>query len=496
MLYGECLKINFICYLHPKTWLYGLLRDVLQHSNGDYGLAAYFECLTVELHWCTGSPSDGPHLEVHSPPRHASYYQVSTIEQHMYGSSIQLWFEDFTSIKTSYTSRDACWRVKDGVTLCSGKRQDSPRLVISTPVILIIEAPEDSHTKKSSKYKDLPPWDFPSTLTPSTITKSEAKRKGITYDLIGLGFFSKPSKHFIARYADKESSRIYTYDSMKNNGNAILDPEPATEFATHSVASHLQANIPPTFAPSLAIYHLRGGTDAQEAFYQTQTKACTKLFNLQFSTSELSTLPDVTYCGQECPIALDPGPRQKRKGLKEYICNISKEKSESEQWPDPGESEDSQTISSDSDASPDSPPPPILESDGPESEEETTGNLPQPPHGNLKPALKIDTNLKAEITRSHPTAPGSPPDSPFNIKCRCGLQGDGNVYYDKKEGEAVLCTECEHWSHIACQRNGRASKLRAKEAFFCDFCQVRVPGMGKSKKDLASERRCVFLLIL
>jgi hypothetical protein len=64
----------------------------------------------------------------------------------------------------------------------------------------------------------------------------------------------------------------------------------------------------------------------------------------------------------------------------------------------------------------------------------------------------------------------SPPDSPFNIKCCCGLEGNGNTYYDEKEGEAVLCTECEHWSHIACQQNWRASKLQAKEPFFCDWC--------------------------
>jgi hypothetical protein len=296
----------------------------LQHSNGDYGLAAYFEFLTVEVHWCTGSPSNGPHLEVHSPPRRTSYYQVSTVEQYKYDSSIRLWFEDFTSIKASYTSRDTCWRVKDGVPQCSGKRQDSPRLVISTPVLLILEAPEDSDTNSSSKFEKLPPWDFPSTLTPSTVTKSEAKRNGIIYDLIGFGFFSKSSEHFIARYADNDS-QIYTYDSMKNNGNAISDSLADAELDTELIASQFQANIPPTYAPSIAIYHLRGGTDAQQAFYECQTKACSKMFNLQFSTAELSTLPNVTYCGKECPIALDSGPR--RNGLTEYI---SKKRLESE----------------------------------------------------------------------------------------------------------------------------------------------------------------------
>lgn len=396
----------------------------------------------------------------------------------MYDSSIRLWFEDFTSIKTSYASRDSCWRVKDGVPLCSGKRQDSPHLVISIPVLLIIEAPEDSDTMSFSKFKDLPPWDFPATLTPSSITKTEAKRKGITYDLVGLGFFSRSSSHFIARYDDKKSSQIYTYDSMKNNGNAIPDPETDAELATHiQVANRIQAtnNIPPTYVPSLAIYHLRGGVDAQKFFYQNQTKTCSKTYHLQFSsTDELSTLPDVTYCGQDCPIMSEPGPHQKQKGMREYVSTKQQDSSFL--------SRESRTLA-DKTSVPvkTSQPPPIL-ADGPESEEET---FPMQPDRNLKPTLKVDTETKI----THPSSLDSPPDSPFNINCRCGLKGNGNVYYDEKDGEAVLCTECEHWSHIACQRNGRASKLRAKESFFCDFCQVRVPGMGKSEKYRAAERR-------
>ena len=445
----------------------------MQFTNDDYGLAAYFEFLTLEVHWCTGSPSNGPHLEVNSRPRRSSFYQVSESERYIYSSSIQRWFEDFTSIKTRYTSRDACWRVKDGVPLCSGKREDSPRLVISLPILLIIEAPEDLEADSSSKSKDLIPWEFPPTLTPSTITKTEAKRRGITYDLIGLGLFSKSSMHFIARYADNDSSQIYTYDSMKNNGNAVSDAESDAESATHiQVANQIQdtSKIPPTYLPSLAIYHLRGGADAQKTFYQNQTKACSKMFNLQFSTAELSTLPDVTYCGQECPILLDHGSRQKQKVMKEYI---SKPKSDSK-------SRSGKSLA------------PILEEDGPESEEES---IPGPLHPLVKPALKIDTKTDVDKeTTQHPTAPSSdsPPDSPFKINCRCGLKGDGNVYYDKTEGEAVMCNECQDWSHIACQRNGRASNLRAKEAFYCDFCLVRVPGMGKSEKDRAAERRCVF----
>ena len=320
----------------------------------------------MEIHRCTGSPKNGPHLEVHSPPRRSSYYEISTIAQYRdkYDSSIQLWFEDFTSVKTSYSSRDACWRVEDGVPLCSGKRQDSPCLVVSIPVVLILEAFEDSDTNPSSKFKNLPPWDFPPTLTPSTITKSEVEQKGITYDLIGLGFFSKASGHFIARYADKEFSQIYTYDSMKNEGNAI--PEPDAVLATH-IAGRVQANIPPTYTPSLAIYHLRGGADAQQAFYQSQTEACSKMFNLQFSTAKLSTLPDVTYFGKEYPIALDPEPRQKQNGLKEYVSKKKQSECETKS-PTDNKFDNSQ----------------IVLRDGPESGSEEETILLHPPSGKKK----------------------------------------------------------------------------------------------------------------
>ena len=101
---------------------------------------------------------------------------------------------------------------------------------------------------------------------------------------------------------------------MKNNGYAISDIETDTELATHiQVASRIQAtsNIPHTFMPSLAIYHLRGGADAQKAFYQNQTKLCSETFNLRFSTDEPSTLPNMTYCGQDFPIQA-PGSHQNK----------------------------------------------------------------------------------------------------------------------------------------------------------------------------------------
>ena len=338
--------------------------------------------------------------------------------------------------------------------------------LVNDAVVLILEAPEHSEPNPSPQSQSLPPWDFPATLTPSTIAKNEAKNKGITYDLIGLGFFSESSMHFIARYADKETSQICTYDSMKNKGNAVSEPN--AEIATH-IAGQVHANIPPTYTPSLAIYHLRGGMEAQQAFFESQTNACARSYPLQFSTygvPPLSALPNVTYIGQDCPIELKPsGRHRKQEGMKEYVTKMHSINPEYNP-PENGRLAPSKTV-----------PPPISLGDGPESEEE------------IEP-LRTPTETTKPLTMvSNPGAQESPPDSPFKIKCRCGFEGDGNMYYDENEGEAVLCTECECWSHVACQKNGRASKLRAKEPFFCDFCQVRAPGMAHLEKYHAAERR-------
>ncbi|KAF8998773.1 hypothetical protein BDQ17DRAFT_1328578 [Cyathus striatus] len=58
-------------------------------------------------------------------------------------------------------------------------------------------------------------------------------------------------------------------------------------------------------------------------------------------------------------------------------------------------------------------------------------------------------------------------DSPFD--CRCGMKGNGSEIDDEGSPE-VQCDFCRAWMHIACQRDGCASNLKANMDFKCDEC--------------------------
>ena len=322
--------------------------------------------------------------------------------------------------------------MKDRIPLCPGKRMDNRYLVVSLPLLYTFEI-GDERIACQDATQDLQVWDFPRTLTPDS--DFSAKNHGLIYDLVGLALINLEGNHFTARYASNDQGTIYTYNDMEHKGYPV--EEPGARFSTHMSGHNI--HLPDGFVVYQVFYLLRGSAKAQDKFFDLRTSALANRFNLQFSTSNLDKLFSMTYNSTEF-VKLESKQRT-------WLFNPFK----------------STTL----EYVPQTPPIDNMTTDeslDPESEEET---MPRN-SGTLG-----TQNTPYQISAS-PSSDSSLPDSLFGLDCRCGIVGDGNIHYQADEhGEAIQCNECKNWSHITCQRDGRASNLTRNSVFICDFCDPR-----------------------
>jgi len=202
--------------------------------------------------------------------------------------------------------------------------------------------------------------------------------------------------------------------------------------------------LPNGFAIWEAFYHLRGGLAAQDEFYQNRIEEYQECFSLYFSEPDLDKLPRVSFRHD----GYEEMPKKDRRWL------VHPTKSETTEYVSTEPTRPSPTAST-----------PAVE--GPESEEETTP--PPAKMSNLTHPTAAVPSLKLPLSQD------SLPNSDFDLNCRCGATGDGNIVYYQEDGEVVQCDECKDWSHIGCQRNGRASNLPKNKPFLClgaqNFCR-------------------------
>ena len=338
-----------------------------------------------------------------------------------FNGEVDNWFQAIVSLDRNKTSANAgCWRTLEGKTLCSGKREDIRGLVLSLPVILILEI-EDATIEDEEPSN----WRFSEHLFPMPSSLKDAKATGMIYELTGLGFYSKADSHFIGRFSSPDLTVIYTYDSLADKGYAV-----SNHGATSS--SHLSAPsipVPKGYKVCSAIYKLRGGTNAQLDFFHQRKAALATQYHLSTNSNNLEMLPKLHY--HEVGLTeLDPADRFWLANplvarTTEYVKDRAAQVEQLKHTSSPKFS--------------------------PESEDQ----------------LDVDLHPAINLT------PDSGPDEDFEFACRCGCIGDGNLLYrGEEDGEAISCDECHKWVHVACRRNGRAHNMKAEATFICDECDL------------------------
>ena len=403
-------------------------------------------------------------MEILGVPHRRSRIQLQ--EYSTFHGDVGSWFAKFISNQGTTTSNMPCFRMEESKVLCSGVRSDTRGLVLAIPIMLALQVPDST---------DPPIWNFPETLTP--LTKTLAKKEGVIYDLVGFGLLSQSAQHYTARYALKSPPEVFFFNGMKNGGYTLL--EEGASFATH-VAGKTQ-NFPDGYSVETAIYHLRGGSKAQDIFYKIRSELYRKRFKLDVSglTPDYSTLPKCSYLGNLTELPLEARTWIKntktRKLTVEYVSAL--------------------------------PTAPVVQSHSKDTAD-TTLKPPKVPAQLSKPDLATlastaDTPESEEETyhRHDPLSPAasnpSLPDSVWALNCRCGVKGDGNTLYRENDGTTIQCNDCLEWSHVACQRDGRASLLSERKKFICDSCDLQaVLPPRYQKKQRESARKYVVIVYM
>jgi hypothetical protein len=350
---------------------------------------------------------------------------------------VSKWFRQKMLANPPSTSHP-CWKAVDGNVLCDGDSR-SVQIHLSLPVMLVIES--GSHISADGPSEDdLTQWNYPATLQPDT--KTMADEDGVIYDLVGRAFTS--GNHFITRFSAPNSSAIFDYNDMEHSG--FSRQVKAAKISTHLSGNNVPA--PPHFYTHAVIYHLRGGAKAQQCFYRDRLVAMRRIHAIDIQPLDANIVPTISFT-KKGTVQLPDGERF---WMKDPFNTRKSKTTDYTQVQLDTESASSKLLDD------------LFGDDHRSSDTDDSQRLPAKPK--TVRFVQSDSEVEAKLT----TPSSASKTDPFPYHCRCGAHGDGHIV---SNGEpSIQCDQCQHWSHVACQRYGRASHLGPKESFACDDCDL------------------------
>ncbi|KAJ7705174.1 hypothetical protein B0H16DRAFT_1295048 [Mycena metata] len=108
-------------------------------------------------------------------------------------------------------------------------------------------------------------------------------------------------------------------------------------------------------------------------------------------------------------------------------------------------------------------------------------NLSPPPRQTELP-LRIEASPPGPVVQNAEAPLSWMAPRGFDFSCRCGDHGPDGLEFARGL-EVIHCEKCSTWSHVSCQRFGRAAGLPKSTPFYCDRCvrmELPIPSAPKA----------------